>query len=290
MDLLNKKFFLPVLFFLYISILFLTLTDYDEGAFAATSLQMLRESQFFIPYLGDSLRLEKPILTYWIQVSSISLFGASEFALRLPSLIAAFLWAYIFGKFIKDKMPDKSQSNYIFTLLTLPGVLVMSVVATADAFLNLFICLVMINIYNYSDTKKEKFLLGAALYLGLGFLTKGFAILAIIGPASLLYFLIIKKLDRFFSAIFNAKAWIIFGLIVVPWFLVLFLREGASSIEYLLLGQSFGRFSDTMESHSGSVFYYLLLLPFLVFPYFLNFLKGLRRSFAEKKNLSIYFA
>ena len=125
MDLLNKKFFLPVLFFLYISILFLTLTDYDEGAFAATSLQMLRESQFFIPYLGDSLRLEKPILTYWIQVSSISLFGASEFALRLPSLVAAFLWAYIFGKFIKDKIPGKSQSNYIFTLLTLPGILVM---------------------------------------------------------------------------------------------------------------------------------------------------------------------
>ena len=159
MDLLNKKFFLPVLFFLYISTLFLTLTDYDEGAFAATSLQMLRESQFFIPYLGDSLRLEKPILTYWIQVSSISLFGASEFALRLPSLVAAFLWAYIFGKFIKDKIPGKSQSNYIFTLLTLPGILVMSVVATADAFLNLFICLVMINIYNYSDIKKEKFLL-----------------------------------------------------------------------------------------------------------------------------------
>ena len=192
MDLLNKNFFLPLLFFLYISLLFLTLTDYDEGAFAATSLQMLRESQFFIPYLGDSLRLEKPILTYWIQVSSISLFGASEFALRLPSLVAAFLWAYIFGKFIKDKIPGKSQSNYIFTLLTLPGILVMSVVATADAFLNLFICLVMINIYNYSDTKKEKFLLGAAFYLGLGFLTKGFAILAIIGPASLLYFLIIK--------------------------------------------------------------------------------------------------
>ena len=128
----------------------------------------------------------------------------------------------------------------------------MSVVATADAFLNLFICLVMINIYNYSDAKKEKFLLRAAFYLGLGFLTKGLAILAVTGPTSLLYFLIIKKLDRFFSAVFNVKAWIVFGLIVAPWFLVLFLREGASSLEYLLLGQSFGRFSETMESHSGN--------------------------------------
>ena len=43
-----------------------------------------------------------------------------------------------------------------------------------------------------------------------------------------------------------------------------------------------------MESHSGSIFYYLLLLPFLVFPYFLNFFKGLRRSFAEKKQLDLF--
>ena len=115
---------------------------------------MLRESQFFIPYLGDSLRLEKPILTYWIQVSSISLFGASEFSLRLPSLIAAFLWAYIFGKFIKDKIPVKSKQLHLHFAYS-SWILVMSVVATADAFLNLFICLVMINIYNYSDTKKK---------------------------------------------------------------------------------------------------------------------------------------
>ena len=210
MDLLNKKYFLPLLLFLYTTILFLSLTDYDEGAFAATSLQMLRDSNFFIPYLGETIRLEKPILTYWIQMSSISLFGASEFSLRLPSLVASLIWAYCFGSFAKSFVPNSKSKNFIFTLLTFPGVLVMSVVATADAFLNLFICLVMVSLYKFSQHNNERDLLLAALFVGLGFLTKGFAILAVTGPAALLYFLFTQKLNTFFSAIMNMKAWYIF--------------------------------------------------------------------------------
>lgn len=288
MDLLNKKYFLPLLLFLYTTILFLSLTDYDEGAFAATSLQMLRDSNFFIPYLGETIRLEKPILTYWIQMSSISLFGASEFSLRLPSLVASLIWAYCFGSFAKSFVPNSKSKNFIFTLLTFPGVLVMSVVATADAFLNLFICLVMVSLYKFSQHNNERDLLLAALFVGLGFLTKGFAILAVTGPAALLYFLLTQKLNTFFSAIMNMKAWFIFLLIAAPWFTVLYLREGAESIQYLLLGQSFGRFSDTMESHSGSIFYYLMLLPLLVFPYFLNLINGIRRALSEIKPIDIF--
>ena len=75
---------------LYIPVLFLGLFDLDEGAFAATSLQMLKEQNFLIPIIGDEIRLEKPILTYWIQALSISIWGANEFALRLPSVLASF--------------------------------------------------------------------------------------------------------------------------------------------------------------------------------------------------------
>ena len=58
---------------LYVPVLFLGLFDLDEGAFAATSLQMIKDQQFLVPIIGDELRLEKPILTYWIQATSIML-------------------------------------------------------------------------------------------------------------------------------------------------------------------------------------------------------------------------
>ena len=52
----------------YLPVLFLGLFDLDEGAFAATSLQMIKQNQYILPFIGEELRLEKPILTYWIQV------------------------------------------------------------------------------------------------------------------------------------------------------------------------------------------------------------------------------
>ena len=89
----------------YIPMLFLGLTDYDEGAFAATSLQMLRDGQYFVPLLGEELRLEKPILSYWIQSLFLAIFGNNEFALRLPSVISAVAWGYVFADFIQNAIP-----------------------------------------------------------------------------------------------------------------------------------------------------------------------------------------
>jgi hypothetical protein len=45
-----------ILLICFIPILFLGIFDLDEGAFAATSLQMLIDKQYFIPTIGDDLR------------------------------------------------------------------------------------------------------------------------------------------------------------------------------------------------------------------------------------------
>ena len=71
MNLNVNKLSIFVLILLFVPLLFLGLFDLDEGAFASTSLQMIKENQFVIPMIGDELRLEKPILTYWIQAVSI---------------------------------------------------------------------------------------------------------------------------------------------------------------------------------------------------------------------------
>ena len=98
-----------ILLICFIPILFLGIFDLDEGAFAATSLQMLIDKQYFIPTIGDDLRLEKPILSYWIQAISISIFGANEFALRLPSFLASLVWAHT-----KDARKDGSRKANSF--------------------------------------------------------------------------------------------------------------------------------------------------------------------------------
>ena len=118
-----------------------------------------------------------------------------------------------------------------------------------------------------SEQKKNKYLNLAAAWIALGFLTKGFAIVAICGLVFLFYCFFNRKLNSFFSAILNIKAWTIFIIIVSPWLVYLYMQTSSEAVMYMLFGQSFGRFSNAFENHSGSIFYYLVVLPFITLPF-----------------------
>ena len=273
---------------LYVPVLFLGLFDLDEGAFAATSLQMIKDQQFLVPMIGDELRLEKPILTYWIQATSIMLWGANEFALRLPSVIASFFWAYSFAKFIRRHYKKASSAEIFLNLLTLPGVFIISFAATADAFLNLFITLLMIEIYEYSKKQKDIHLIKAALFVAIGFLLKGLTIIAIGGMVALIFFLYQRRIALFFKIILNIKAWVAFLLVVTPWFLLIANEIGADQLSYLFFDQTFGRFTNAFEKHDGPIYYYLIILPFLIFPFLIDAGKGMSKLNLRNNDLEIF--
>ena len=134
---------------------------------------MIKQNQYLVPYIGEELRLEKPILTYWVQAISMSIFGANEFALRIPSVIASFLWGFYFADFVKRYIKNSSRSEIFLNLLTIPGIFIISFAATADALLNLFITLLMINLFDYSERKEDRFLIWSGIFVALGFLVKG---------------------------------------------------------------------------------------------------------------------
>ena len=277
MSTVQNKFLIFLIVLCYIPVLFLGLFDVDEGAFASTSLQMIKQNQYLIPTIGDELRLEKPILTYWVQVMSIYIFGPNEFALRFPSIIASFIWAYSFSSFVNQHTRNVRRSEIFLNLLTLPGVFIMSSAATADAFLNLFITLLMINLFNYSIKKDDKLLIWSGIYVALGFLTKGLTIIAICGTVSLIYFLLKRKLLNFFTILLSWKAWLAFVIVVLPWFIFILNEIGISNLNYLFFGQTFGRFTNTFEGHEGPIFYYLIVIPFLILPYLIDVFKGIAK-------------
>tara|TARA_B100000131_G_C18109103_1_gene609008 strand:+ start:42 stop:1574 length:1533 start_codon:yes stop_codon:yes gene_type:complete len=281
---------LVVLFACFFPILFLGIFDLDEGAFAATSLQMLIDKQYFIPTIGDELRLEKPILSYWTQAISISIFGVNEFALRIPSFLASLVWAISFSSFVKEQDRNFNGSNIFLIFFTLPGIFLMSFAATADAFLNTLITLTLISLYKYSESEKISHLNNAAIFIGFGFLVKGLTIIFLTGTILFLYLFFIGKLKTFLKAILSYKSWGVFFLIITPWTLLIFLRLDIDDFAYLFIGQSFGRFSNTFESHDGPVYYYLIMLPFLILPFFTDFLKGLFSSKFRVNKLDVFFA
>ena len=73
----------------------LPLIDRDEPRFAEASREMIERGNYIVPYFNNELRLDKPPLTYWVQVASYRIFGESDFAARFPSAIAAALTAVL---------------------------------------------------------------------------------------------------------------------------------------------------------------------------------------------------
>ncbi|MBW4634498.1 MAG: glycosyltransferase family 39 protein [Iphinoe sp. HA4291-MV1] len=65
------------------------LIDETEPLFAEASRQMFVTGDWITPFFNGETRFDKPALIYWCQAIAYSIFGVNEWAVRLPSAIAA---------------------------------------------------------------------------------------------------------------------------------------------------------------------------------------------------------
>ncbi|WP_339748639.1 glycosyltransferase family 39 protein [uncultured Rubinisphaera sp.] len=65
------------------------LFDEDEPKNAECGREMYERSDWVVPTFNYELRTDKPIMLYWLMLSSFNLLGVSEFSARLPSAIMA---------------------------------------------------------------------------------------------------------------------------------------------------------------------------------------------------------
>ncbi len=76
----------------------LPLVDRDEPRFSQATIEMMETEQWVIPYFNGEYRFDKPPLTYWWMRVNYWIFGTTEFAARLHSLLAGYFCALaIFG-------------------------------------------------------------------------------------------------------------------------------------------------------------------------------------------------
>jgi len=259
----------PILIFLsfYSTLGFFPLFDLDEGAFSEATREMLISGNYITTYLNGELRFDKPILIYWIQAFSVNLFGLSEFSFRLPSAIAASIWAYAIYKFVKDYF---DQEKALVSLLFFNSALVISIMAkaaTADALLNMWIVLSMFSIYRYYDNHQKKYLMLSFLFMGFGVLTKGPVAVMIPLIVTLIFFGIKQQFLFWLKSVFNPFGILIFLAVALPWHVLEYIDQGQKFIDGFILKHNIDRFNTSFEGHDGGYFYYLIVLPFIVAPF-----------------------
>lgn len=264
------------------------LFDLDEGAFAEATREMLASGDLITPHRDGQPRYDKPILIYWLQASSVWLLGFNELALRLPSALAATFWVIALWGFTRRFLDAESAIVAGLIMVLSLQVSLIAKAATADALLNLFIALTFFEIYRYANAPgtagSGRFVLRAYLWMALGFLTKG--PVAILFPAvvSLLYFWSMGGARHWLHALLSPWGWLVFAIIVLPWHLAIYLRDGSGFFESFYLVHNSGRFLSTMHGHTGFLGYYLVVTPLILLPFsgwFLRLLPEMRTAWSD---------
>jgi 4-amino-4-deoxy-L-arabinose transferase-like glycosyltransferase len=255
------------------------LFDVDEGAFGEATREMLERGDFVSTWLNGQPRYDKPILTYWLQAASVLALGLDEFALRLPSALAAGAWIAAIAVFARRFLDRGSAYAAAFLAATTVGVSVIGRGAIADSLLNLFLALSMFDIVRYAFDPRPHFRRRAFLWMGLGLLTKGPVALLVPGGASLLAFWLQGRFADWWRAVRDPAGWAILLAVALPWYLLEYGRRGDAFLAGFFMRHNVERFMAPLQGHGGSLLYYVPALLVLLLPYtglLLATLPGLR--------------
>jgi 4-amino-4-deoxy-L-arabinose transferase-like glycosyltransferase len=284
------------------------LIDVDEGAFSEATRNMLASGDWMSTTLNGVPRFDKPILIYWLQALSVSVFGVNEFAFRLPSALAALGWCFVVGRFAatyarqggdaKTEATTDLASGLLAAWITATalGVLIIGRAATADALLNLLLACAMADLWGFLATADKRasqtHLWRLYFWVGLGVLTKGPIAILVPAAAAGLYGLTSGNLMRVLRGGFNPVGWAIFIAVVLPWYAYSFAVHGQDFWNGFFVRHNINRFGGTLEGHSGSLFYYVLVLPLIVLPWtglFIAALRHIRTDFQQPERKFLWF-
>ena len=262
----------------------LPLIDVDEGAFSEATRELLASGDWLSTTLNGQPRFDKPILIYWLQAASVSIFGLNEFALRLPSVLAALGWFAAIRHFAAPRLGAPTATLAAWAAATSFGVLFIGRAATADALLNLLLALALFDAWRHLESGGRWPLLRTYALIALGVLTKGPIAVLVPLAVTLLFCATTGRLRDWLRAAADLRGWAVFLLIAAPWYAYAFAAHGQAFWDGFFVRHNLQRFGGPLEGHGGSVLYYAAAVPLLLLPWtgvLLAMLPTLRRAWAE---------
>lgn len=253
----------------------------DEGRYSAVALNMLERSDFITPQLShDVAHYTKPPLTYWAIAASVALFGANEWAVRLPNALAFALTVWLC--FAIGKRLDRERAAWaalIYASMALPYLGAHWL--NTDTLLTLFETLAALGfiaaLLDAGRPLRQALLLWAAL--ALAFLTKGPPGLLGIAALAIAAFTC-PPLRPHLGRLGARWGWLLWLAIAAPWFVVLIVQH-PGLLDYFLYDEVAARVLSDKHGRSpgfyGLISVYLPTLLLGSLPWGVRLLGALRR-------------
>jgi 4-amino-4-deoxy-L-arabinose transferase-like glycosyltransferase len=214
--------------------------ELDAAQYASLALEMLQTGNFLEVKLQGENYLDKPPLLFWTAALSYKIFGATDWAYKIPSLLFVALGIYSINGFCRLFYDLKVARLAMFIFAACQAILLITNDVRTDTMLCCSVIFASWQLGLFIQKNTLKNLLLASVGISLGLLSKGpiglFAIIFAFGPHILA--------TRRFSLIFKWE-WILMLIIIAillsPMCLGLYRQYGTEGLKFYFWTQSFGR-------------------------------------------------
>lgn len=233
----------------------------DEPRYAAVGRTMAQTGDWITPVLWGTPWFEKPPLLYWLTAIATSLGAGPELSARLPIALLSLVFLAAFLALLTSEFGFTAAVFATATLATSASWIAESNLCLTDLPLACFFCLavlIVLPLVRGDVSRLRTRLLLSGLFLGLAVLAKGLVPLVLILPAC--WFL-----RRYWRTWWLAIAGCL--CVSLPWYVLVYLRNGSAFVQDFFLKQHFQRFYSKSLEHVQPWYYYLPVLLAVLFPW-----------------------
>lgn len=278
---------------------FLPVFDPSEGRYASIAANMAASGDFLTPHLWhegvyQSFDGKTPFF-FWLAAGAIRIFGQNDFAVRLPSFLAALgMLAVCFLVLRRFRSPAEAAWGLLFCgtgiMFYIFSGIVLTDMVLALCISGAILCFAAFLALEETAKKSERMLWGLAVFafLGVGFITKGPVAIALFGIGPFLYLCFRRQWHKL-SAFPWFTGFVLFLLIAAPWFIAKWMDD-PEAVKYFFYNENFKRFISKeygdkygagREMHFGASVWMLFLvtIPWCLIPVCALFRKDGRKKF-----------
>ncbi len=242
----------------------------DETRYLSVAWEMWNSGQFLVPHSNGLPYSHKPPLLFWLIDFGWWLFGVQEWTARLTAPLCGLVTLFLSRRLAGSLFPQtpEVQRATPFILLAMLSWIFLASLTMFDTLMSCAALTAQLFAYRGATGKSSRWWLFLGLAIGVGVLAKGPIILVYALPVLLLAPWWAEQLPvtkrRWYAQ--SLLALVIGSITALSWALPAAWAGGEEYGSALLFGQTAGRMVESFD-HQRAFYWYLLILPAVLFPW-----------------------
>jgi 4-amino-4-deoxy-L-arabinose transferase-like glycosyltransferase len=240
----------------------------DEGRNAEVAREILLLDDWITPHYDFIPRLDKPVFFFGLVALSFKVFGLSEWAARLPAVLAALGCLSLTYVLARSTFGCRAALWSVLILVTSVEFFALSRFVILDMVLAMFITLSLVCFWlgHLATGPRRKFLI-LSMYVSMGAATLLKGPIGLVLPSAVIFFYLL--LSRKWALLGEMELPLgvpLFVIVAVSWYVAVEFRN-PGYLRHFLYEENVARFTTTEFKRNGPWYYFVMVLAGGFFPW-----------------------